>query len=56
MTYVGWCLLIVLVVVLAIDWLLVTAASRFERHADYDDLDEADGTHEVRFDDEEDSK
>ena len=42
------CIILIVVLIMALDWLLAVACSRHDRKQDYEDMD--DGAHEVRFD------
>lgn len=44
------CIILIVALVMALDWVLAVACSRHDQRQDYADRDEADGTHEVRFD------
>lgn len=44
------CIILIVALVMALDWLLAVACSRHDQRQDYADRDEADGTHEVKFD------
>lgn len=46
-----WITLAAVAVILFLDWALAAACTRHDRRQDFEDLDEADGSHEVRFDD-----
>lgn len=46
-----WITLAAVAGILFIDWALAAACDRHERRQSYEDLDEADGTHEVRLHD-----
>lgn len=53
MRYSTWFIIATVAVILLLDWLLAVACSRHDRRQDYEELD--DGTHEVKFDEQEDS-